>query len=314
MSITNGSLWGDELYRVVDSISGDLYATMKTATGYAQPGYMLYMLLWTHITGSSEFILRCSNIPFAVIAMIYVYKIVDSKGMSIWWSILFFRDADKDALHPIKKTRPIASGEISKKAAGILAVILASASLITSLYCFGIYKTLYVLVYFILNLAYSLQLKKIALLDICILVSGFIIRTFYGGAIASIDVSNWLYLTILSVSFFFAPGKRCNEIKNHGVSTRDVLSYYTQEFLDKNIYVCIGMTNCFYSLWAMSQNNNLMIISIPIVFVLLMRYSLIIEGGVNSEGDPTEILLKDKTILLLDAIYVMLMFPALYFK
>lgn len=90
VSITNGSLWGDEICRVVDPISGDLSATLKTALGFAQPGYMLFMLVWTKLVGTTEYLLRCSNLLFAVLAMVYVFKIVRSRGWSIWWSILFF--------------------------------------------------------------------------------------------------------------------------------------------------------------------------------------------------------------------------------
>lgn len=94
LSITNGSLWGDEICRVVAPISGDLKATLHTALGYAQPGYMLYMLLWANLVGSTEFLLRCSNLIFVVIAIMYAMKIVDAKGWPICYTFAFF-------LHPM---------------------------------------------------------------------------------------------------------------------------------------------------------------------------------------------------------------------
>ncbi len=90
LSITNGSLWDDEICRVVDPISGDLKATIHTALGYAQPGYMLYMLLWTGLIGSTEFLLRCSNLIFAAIAAVYAMKVVSAKGWPVWYALVFF--------------------------------------------------------------------------------------------------------------------------------------------------------------------------------------------------------------------------------
>lgn len=90
LSITSGSLWGDEICRVADPISGNLRATLHTALGYAQPGYMLYMLLWTKLIGSTEFLLRCSNLIFVVVAVVYAMKIVDKKGWPVWYTFAFF--------------------------------------------------------------------------------------------------------------------------------------------------------------------------------------------------------------------------------
>lgn len=89
-SISNGSLWGDEICRVADPISGDLSATLKTAMGYAQPGYMLFMMLWAKLIGTSEFLLRCSNLPFACLALLYAFRIVRSRGWRDWWALAFF--------------------------------------------------------------------------------------------------------------------------------------------------------------------------------------------------------------------------------
>lgn len=90
LAITNGSLWGDEICRVVDPISGDLNATLHTALGYAQPGYMLYMMLWAGLVGTTEFLLRCSNLVFVIIAITYAMKIVKAKKWSVWYTLAFF--------------------------------------------------------------------------------------------------------------------------------------------------------------------------------------------------------------------------------
>ena len=110
-------------------------------------------------------------------------------------------------------------------------------------------------IYILLNVLYSTGLKNILLADIVILVSGFLIRIIYGGKIDNVEVSGWLYLTVMSAAFFFALGKRRNEIGvNDG--TRDVLKFYSREFLDKNMYVFLALLNTFYAPWCLDNVNK----------------------------------------------------------
>lgn len=79
-------------------------------------------------------------------------------------------------------------------------------------------------------------LKNKPIIDIVLLASGFVIRIFYGGAIMGISISKWLYLVITTGSLYMGLGKRRNELKRQK-ETRDVLRYYNEDFLDKNMYV-----------------------------------------------------------------------------
>lgn len=89
-SITDGSMWYDEICRVMDPILGDLGATLQFARECGQPGYMLFMMLWAKLTSSGEFILRCSNLPFVCIALYYAFKILRSRGWADGWALVFF--------------------------------------------------------------------------------------------------------------------------------------------------------------------------------------------------------------------------------
>lgn len=142
------------------------------------------------------------------------------------------------------------------------------------------------------------------------MVSGFIIRVLYGSAVADIDISGWLYLTVISVSFYMALGKRRNELKQMDQGTRKVLEFYNYEFLDKNMYMCMAIANIFYSLWAM-DNGNRMLITVPVILLLSMRYSYDVERE-ESQGDPVDILLHDKMILFIASIYAVYMMIVLY--
>ena len=233
---------------------------------------------------------------------------------SIIYIINDIRDVEKDRKHPVKKKRPIASGEVSIKAAVILAILLFVAT-IAILYFSDLlfnYGVIVLLVYFVLNLGYSFGLKDIPLVDITILASGFVLRALYGGLLLNIDLSNWLFLTVLSGSFYMALGKRRNElIKLEGKETRKVLKYYTKEFLDKNMYMFLSLSIVFYSLWStLGVDNRFFKFSSILVILILMKYSLNVEQ--DSLGDPIEVILSDKVLIMLGIIYAIFCFAILY--
>lgn len=236
-----------------------------------------------------------------------------SFSSSIVYIINDIMDKEKDQKHPIKKNRPIASGAISVKKAILMAITLGFISIILMYFCSknNIWSGIYILVYLIINIFYSLGLKNIPLLDIAILSLGFIIRVYFGGSLINVEISEWLFLTILSISMYLGLGKRRNElIKANGNETRKVLTYYSKEFLDKNMYVFLSIFFVFYSLWCKDLKSNYMMWTIPIVMIICMKYSLTIEK--DSFGDPTEVLLKDKILMALVLLYGISILTILY--
>lgn len=223
-------------------------------------------------------------------------------------------DIEKDRAHPIKKNRPLANGQISTKAASYLAIGLFSVSvLIEYLFHHTWVSISLMLGYLIINIAYSKGLKKIPIIDVSIIVSGFLLRVFYGGAILDIRISNWLVLTILAISYYLAFGKRRNELKKNGDVSRDVLKHYNAEFLDKMMYVMLGLFIVFYSMWSVSSQemSEILIWSVPIVILIVLKYSLIIEN--DSFGDPADVVFSDKTLIGLILLYGIFMIITLYF-
>lgn len=236
---------------------------------------------------------------------------------SVVYIINDIRDQEKDRVHPTKCKRPIAAGSVSVKSAWVLAIVLLLIAVVCNCLTFHITSTLLLLLYFVLNLAYSFGLKNIPIADITILVAGFLIRILYGAFVADIAVSDWLYLTVIALSFYFAMGKRRNELKQLGDGeTRQVLKAYPVSFLDKSMSMCLTLANVFYALWSMDEktvsfyNTSNLIFTIPIVLLITMKYSLDIEG--ESDGDPVEVLLHDKVLLVLCMIYLSVMFSILY--
>ena len=213
---------------------------------------------------------------------------------SIVYIVNDIQDVEKDRAHPTKCKRPIASGAVSVKEAYILAVVIAVLGITLNYFAcgFNLLGWGFVILYVGLNFAYSMGLKNLPIIDITILVSGFLIRVLYGSAVTAIEVSNWLYLTVISMSFYLGLGKRRNELVTQGSKSRKVLKFYNHDFLDKNMYMCLGLTIVFYSLWCVDSttiarySNSNIVWTVPLVMLICMKYSLNVEG--NSDGDQVK--------------------------
>jgi len=255
-----------------------------------------------------------------------------SKGLldKVFWAFISFNlitsatyvindilDAKVDRLHPIKKNRPIASGKLSVPlaltlAAGLALGSLAVAAELSSLFFFM------VLAYLSLQILYSLGLKKIAIVDILVIASGFVIRVYSGAFVIDAHLSVWFLLCVISVALFLASGKRraeLNILRETSLVTRESLTHYRRELL--NSYVTM-FGNAAWMSWALftffesppatmrvwlflaeisraTAINKMMMITIPVVIFGIMRYeSLIFEG--RSEA-PEKLLLKDKSLI-----------------
>lgn len=246
---------------------------------------------------------------------ILVSVLIFSLVASVVYIINDIRDVEKDRKHPKKKDRPIASGAVSiQQALILLAIIIAIVIVIIIIMPLNLTSIVILAVYLAINIGYSFGLKNIPVVDIAILAAGFVIRVLYGGDVVDIDVSNWLYLTVLAGAFYVSLGKRRNEIVVNGVKSRKVNEFYTVNFLDKFMYVCLALLLTFYSLWAtdsVSGGHESLFWTIPIVILLCMTYSLHIEKE-GSMGDPVDVLFGNKVLLVFVAVYIALTTYILY--
>lgn len=227
---------------------------------------------------------------------------------SIVYIINDIKDVKNDRQHPTKKNRPIASGYFSINNAIVIIVIL-SALLATSFVAFRIpLDALFIIItYIIVNIAYSCGLKNIPILDIFILAFGFVLRVVFGSAILKIAISNWLLLTVLCASLFMAIGKRRNELMQQKNNARPVNKFYNYNFLNSNLYTFMTLTICFYSLWTINSVTNHIpyaIYTVPLVVIILMTYSLKLDDS-KCNGDPIDVLFKNRCLLSLCAIYIL---------
>lgn len=228
------------------------------------------------------------------------------------------RDAEADRRHAVKRNRPVASGAVSVPAARLLSAVLLAAALAIQLTAFGARggSLFFMLAYFAVNLGYSLGLKHVPFLDIVLLVMGFVLRVVYGAAIMGSSTSAWVYLTVFSLSFYLGLGKRRNELTRTQGDTRKVLQYYSYEFLDKFMYLCLTLAVTFYALWSADEEvaakygTDKLIWTVPMVIIILMKYSADIES--SSYGDPVDVISQDKVLLGLCVLFGLAMVGLIY--
>ena len=221
-------------------------------------------------------------------------------------------DIEKDRMHPVKCKRPLASGAVTKTEGIILCAAVTVLGLALDLAVCGItHGALIPVIYLLLNLLYSKSWKNKPVIDIVILVSGFVLRLYYGSCITGVRISSWLYLTLAALSLFMAFGKRRNEKRACGDTTRSVLALYTESFLSSSMYMYLGLFLVFYALWSVDEGALPgMIYTTPFVSVMTMRYTYDLEN--DTHGNPVDMILGDKLLLLLGAVYAALIFVQIY--
>ncbi len=242
------------------------------------------------------------------------------------------KDVKFDKLHPIKKRRPMASGKLPVPVGLITAITFATAALILAAGINSLYFYI-ILGYLVLQLAYSLGLKNIPIIDILIIATGFVIRVYAGAFVIDAHLSVWFLLCVISVALFLASGKRraeLNIVEKTAQTTRKSLTKYKRELL--NSYVTM-FGNAAWMSWALftfyespkaslpvwlilaefsrtTTVDKLLMITIPIVIFGIMKYqSLIFEG--RSEA-PEKLLLSDKALIVSILLWLGLVVSVLY--
>lgn len=226
-------------------------------------------------------------------------------------------DVEADSKHPKKCKRPIAAGTLKIPVA--ITVAIALVIIITPLsYLLSPYFALIILVYLILNLAYSKWLKHIPIVDVMVLASGFVFRVGAGVTLIQVErFSPWLYVVTTLGSLLLGFGKRRAELSLLSTSAnehRRVLDGYTVPFLDQLITIVSATTIMAYSLYTFSApnlpQNHTMMLTIPLFIYGIFRYLYLVQVK-HEGGAPEELFLKDRPLqitLLIAAVSVMIVF------
>lgn len=214
---------------------------------------------------------------------------------SVVYIINDYHDIEKDRLHPTKsKTRPLASGAVSKHSAIVLLLVLASILFIGGYFLTAALPI--IVLYFFVNILYTFYLKHQPVVDIFTIATGFVLRVYAGAMAIDIEVSAWMFVTTLCLALFLASIKRKKELTGVGTSGRSVLTQYSVELVDKYAQMSSMGALIFYSLFVLSEKPEL-IVTIPFVIFGLFRYWFTVEQLDKGES-PTDALYSDLQLRL----------------
>lgn len=220
-------------------------------------------------------------------------------------------DIEKDRLHPRKKLRPLPSGQLTPGFAAVAAALLAVVSIAIATWL-NLWVGLVVFVYLAQNIAYSLYLKNIVLIDVMVLSLGFLLRVLAGVLIA--DVSNfspWLYVCITLLSLFLGFGKRRHEItllQGDAAAHRSSLQEYNLPLLDQIMSLVTTSTFVTYTFYSFEAQTALvrdgrLLLTTPFVFFVIVRYLYLIHVQKRG-GAPDELIFEDRPLLITGVLWV----------
>ncbi len=214
-------------------------------------------------------------------------------------------DVERDKLHPVKSRRPLPSGKLSVSVAWVCAIFLIPGSIIAAFYQnlgFGITLLLYA----VLNVAYSLKLKDIVILDVMTISTGFVLRVVGGALLISVGASEWLIICTILLSLFLGFSKRRHEItilESEANPHRAVLEHYSPYFLDQMIGIVTASTVMSYALYTISEETvkkfgtSHLIYTVPFVLYGIFRYLYLVHKKIEG-GNPTKVAVTDRPLLI----------------
>lgn len=212
------------------------------------------------------------------------------------------RDVAEDRLHPRKRLRPIAAGELSPRSALVLAAVAGGLGLALGFWT-ALPLGITLVVYAGLQVVYSLYLKHLPVVDLAMVASGFLLRAIAGGVATGVALSQWFLLVAAFGSFFMVAGKRYSELKDIGVDagTRRSLGRYSESYLWFAWVMAAVMVLISYSLWAFENADPSPVLGIPWTAVSiapftlgLLQYALEVDAG--NAGEPEEVVLQDRVL------------------
>ncbi len=237
-----------------------------------------------------------------------------------------YSDIESDRKHPEKKNRPLASGAISKQGAIIVLafLIIVNVALILlgqSYFQKDLWKfATIIIIYFLMNLAYTFKLKHVAIIDVCIIAIGFVLRVLAGGFITGILVSQWAVLLTFVLALVLAIGKRRGELINAQISgkTRRALDGYNVQFADIALSISCTLAIVCYLMFTLSREVQsrfhprvfYTVIFVVFAFLRYLQQTLVY----NKTESPTKIIYKDRYIQVTLVLWLIVFLLQIYFK
>ncbi|MCL1669204.1 decaprenyl-phosphate phosphoribosyltransferase [Elizabethkingia ursingii] len=236
-----------------------------------------------------------------------------------------YMDIELDKRHPEKRNRPLASGAIGKKTAIGIFVLLIVLAVGFTLYMqnqgMEIQEfTTVIISYFVINILYTFKLKHVAIVDICIIATGFVLRVLAGGYITGIVVSQWAILLTFILALVLAIGKRRGELINAQINgkTRKALDGYNVQFADIALSISCALAIVCYLMFTLSPEVQqkfhprvfYTVIFVVFAFLRYLQQTLVY----NKTESPTKIIYKDHYIQATMLLWLIAFLLQIYFK
>jgi 4-hydroxybenzoate polyprenyltransferase len=227
-------------------------------------------------------------------------------------------DVKADRQHPRKKYRPIPSGQLPIPIAWGAALALGLFTLAASFALDATFGWI-VVIYAVINLAYSFKLKHVVIVDVLIVAAGFVLRVAAGVALVNVvRFSPWLYMCMALLALFLGFSKRRQEIiqlQSNAINSRAILEEYNLEFLDGMLNVIMACTVIAYSLYTFLAeglpSNHTMMLTIPFVLYAIFRYLYLVHVR-GETAPPDEVILKDHALQIDVAVWALSVVLILY--
>lgn len=230
-----------------------------------------------------------------------------------------YRDIEADKIHPEKCKRPLAAGTVTKNHAFILLACLLVAGLGMAWYInksfFGVLS-----IYFLMNVAYSMGLKNVSILDILLVALGFSLRLKMGGIISKLPITEWLNIMIFLLALFIAIGKRYDDLyirNDSGLQLRKSIKGYSVELLNIYLAMVSGVIIVAYILYTISPGiqerfgTHRLYYTTLFVIAGLLRYLQIVYVQ-KASGSPTKILYKDRFLQVCILLWIISFYAIIY--
>lgn len=255
-----------------------------------------------------------------------------SKSINAFWAVGIFCllasavyalndliDREKDKLHPAKKDRPIASGAIGPAAAvGLIFIFLAAG--LTGAWFLSPEFFMVTLIFFGLNVLYSLWLKNVVIIDVMSIALSFVIRAYAGAVAINVPASKWLLINTLFLALFLGFGKRRHELvmlEGEASQHRKILDKYSPYLLDQLIGVVTASVVVMYMLYSFSAevskklDTENLFLTIPFVVYGIFRYLYLIHKE-EKGGSPTRVMISDTPLLITIILWLATVLIVLY--
>lgn len=230
-------------------------------------------------------------------------------------------DIEKDRQHPRKRLRPLASGALSPRVAGVAAFVLGAVGIAAAIWL-DPWAGAVTAAYLLQNLAYSFFLKDHVIVDVMVLSLGFLLRVVAGVVVVQVEnFSPWLYVCVTLLSLFLGFGKRRHEmvlLQEEAANHRASLDQYNLALLDQLIGLVTTSTLVSYTLYTFEAQTALvgggrMLLTVPFVFYFIARYLYLIHVR-KLGGAPDELLLQDRPLLINSLLWMATVVVLIYFQ